>query len=118
VRPEPLSRDRPRVPGEPESDAGSMMVTPQHITEATTGEALILRHRFPIVCELRAPLATPESVDVDWARYERERSLVAYHHTGCGCGSPSVIAESPVEYYDGLSLDSDDRAADLRSVRA
>lgn len=43
---------------------------------------------------------------------------MAYHHTECGCGSPSVIAESPVEYYDGLSLDSDDRAADLRSVPA
>ena len=39
-------------------------------------------------------------------------------HTGCSCGFPSVIAESPVEYYDGMPLASDDRAADLRSVRA
>jgi hypothetical protein len=39
-------------------------------------------------------------------------------HTGCSCGFPSVIAESPVEYYEGMSLESDDREADLRSVRA
>jgi hypothetical protein len=39
-------------------------------------------------------------------------------HTGCSCGFPSVIAESPIEYYEGMSLQSDDRAADLRSVRA
>jgi hypothetical protein len=39
-------------------------------------------------------------------------------HTGCSCGFPSVIAESPIEYYDGMSLQSDDRTADLRSVRA
>ena len=39
-------------------------------------------------------------------------------HTGCSCGFPSVISESPVEYYEGMSLQSDDRAADLRSVRA
>ena len=39
-------------------------------------------------------------------------------HTGCSCGFPSVIAESPVEYYEGMPLQSDDRAADLRSVGA
>ena len=39
-------------------------------------------------------------------------------HTGCSCGFPSVISESPIEYYEGMSLQSDDRAADLRSVRA
>jgi hypothetical protein len=39
-------------------------------------------------------------------------------HTGCSCGFPSVMAESPIEYFDGMSLDSDDRDADLRSVRA
>ena len=39
-------------------------------------------------------------------------------HTGCSCGFPSFIAETPVEYYDGMPLDSDDRAADLRSVAA
>lgn len=39
-------------------------------------------------------------------------------HTGCSCGFPSVTAETPVEYFDGMRLESDDRAADLRSVRA
>lgn len=39
-------------------------------------------------------------------------------HTGCSCGFPSVIAETRIDYYDGMSLDSDDREADLRSVRA
>jgi len=39
-------------------------------------------------------------------------------HTGCSCGFPSVIAESPLEYYEGMVLQSDDRLADLRSVRA
>jgi hypothetical protein len=39
-------------------------------------------------------------------------------HTGCSCGFPSVISESPIEYYEGIGLQSDDRGADLRSVRA
>ena len=39
-------------------------------------------------------------------------------HTGCSCGFPSVTAEAPVEYYEGMPLDSDDRDADLRSVSA
>jgi hypothetical protein len=39
-------------------------------------------------------------------------------HTGCSCGFPSVIAESPIDYYEGMPLESDNRAADLRSVRA
>lgn len=39
-------------------------------------------------------------------------------HTGCSCGFPSVIAESPVRYYEGMLLPSDDREADVRSVRA
>ena len=39
-------------------------------------------------------------------------------HTGCSCGFPSVMCESPLEYYEGMPLQSDDREADLRSVRA
>lgn len=40
-------------------------------------------------------------------------------HTGCSCGFPSVAAEQPVEYYDGVFDDAgEDRAADLASVRA
>ena len=39
-------------------------------------------------------------------------------HTGCSCGFPSVIAESPIEYFEGMPFESDERAADLRSIRA
>jgi hypothetical protein len=39
-------------------------------------------------------------------------------HTGCSCAFPSVMADSVIEYYDGMPLQSDDRSADLRSVRA
>jgi hypothetical protein len=39
-------------------------------------------------------------------------------HTGCSCGFPSVVAESVIEYYDGMWADSDDRTDDLRSVSA
>ena len=37
-------------------------------------------------------------------------------HTGCSCGFPSVAAEQPVEYYDGLFEPSEDRQNDLASV--
>jgi hypothetical protein len=39
-------------------------------------------------------------------------------HTGCSCGFPSVIAQSVIEYYEGMPFESDDRTADLRSIRA
>lgn len=39
-------------------------------------------------------------------------------HTGCSCGFPSVMADVPIEYYEGMPLQSDNREADLRSVRA
>lgn len=39
-------------------------------------------------------------------------------HTGCSCGFPSVMAEEPLEYFDGLFSDAENRDADLRSVRA
>ena len=39
-------------------------------------------------------------------------------HTGCSCGFPSVMADEPVEYYAGMLDQADNRAADLRSVRA
>ena len=38
-------------------------------------------------------------------------------HTGCGCGFPSVLAEHPVEYYEGMFDDSGDREKDLASAR-
>ena len=39
-------------------------------------------------------------------------------HTGCSCGFPSVIAEEPIEYYEGIFDPTEDRAADLASTRA
>jgi hypothetical protein len=39
-------------------------------------------------------------------------------HTGCSCGFPSVISEEPVEYFDGMFCDDEDREADLCSVRS
>jgi hypothetical protein len=40
-------------------------------------------------------------------------------HTGCSCGFPHVIAaETPIEYWDGMWDDSDERAAKIRSMRA
>lgn len=63
-----------------------------------------------------------ESVDAarqtvtQWFSYPSVRFVGA--HTGCSCGFPSVMAESPIEYYEGMPLLSDDRVADLRSVRA
>lgn len=40
-------------------------------------------------------------------------------HTGCSCGFPSVVADEPIEYYDGFFDETDhDRAKDLASVRA
>jgi hypothetical protein len=39
-------------------------------------------------------------------------------HTGCSCGFPSVIAEEPIEYYDGIFDTTEDRSADFASTRA
>jgi|SRR5215471_3119665 len=36
-------------------------------------------------------------------------------HTGCSCGFPNVIAEDPIEYWEGM-FDGQDRDADLKSV--
>ncbi len=38
-------------------------------------------------------------------------------HTGCSCGFPHVIAESPIEYFDGMFEESEQRTADLGSIR-
>jgi len=39
-------------------------------------------------------------------------------HTGCSCGFPHVIAEAPIEYWEGMWSDDSDRQADIRSMRA
>jgi hypothetical protein len=36
-------------------------------------------------------------------------------HTGCSCGFPHIVAEEPIEYWDGM-FDGQDRDDDLRSV--
>jgi len=39
-------------------------------------------------------------------------------HTQCSCGFPHVIAAAPIEYWEGMWSDSDEREADIRSMRA
>jgi len=39
-------------------------------------------------------------------------------HTGCSCGFPHVVAEEPVEYWDGMFDPGDERNADVRSLQA
>lgn len=69
-----------------------------------------------------SPVLTVEQVAdaraavTQWFSHPQVRFVGA--HTGCSCGFPSVTADVPIEYFDGMRLDSDDRAADLRSVRA
>ena len=69
-----------------------------------------------------SPDLTVEIVGADRQGVRQWFSHAAVHfigaHTGCSCGFPSIVAESPLEYYEGMPLESDDRAADLRSVRA
>lgn len=73
------------------------------------------------------PLEASDDLRIELVE-DRRRSVVQWFsqpavrfvgaHTGCSCGFPSVNAEGPVEYYDGMPLDSDERAADLRSIQA
>jgi hypothetical protein len=53
-------------------------------------------------------------VVAQWFSYPNVRFVGA--HTGCSCGFPSVLAESPIEYFEGMWGDHDDREDDLRSV--
>lgn len=39
-------------------------------------------------------------------------------HTGCSCGFPSVIAEQPIDYFDGMFWDSEDRLRGVASLTA
>jgi hypothetical protein len=40
-------------------------------------------------------------------------------HMSCGCGFPSIVAEEPVEYFEGMfNEDPERRAKDLASVNA
>lgn len=72
---------------------------------------------WPDSPELRLePVDEPRRAVARWFSQPVVRFVGA--HTGCSCGFPSVIADTPVAYDEGMSFDSDDRAADLRSVRA
>lgn len=39
-------------------------------------------------------------------------------HTHCSCGFPHVSAETPIEYFEGMWSESDERVADTRSMQA
>ena len=77
------------------------------------------------------PVAERETEDLTIERLRSGGEGVARHfanphlyligaHTGCGCGFPSVAAEGPVKYFEGMFDDEDDedRLKNLASVRA
>ena len=39
-------------------------------------------------------------------------------HTGCSCGFPYVGADEPIEYWEGMFDESEDRQNDIRSMEA
>ena len=39
-------------------------------------------------------------------------------HTGCSCGFPYVVAEEPIEYWEGMFDESKERQSDRRSLQA
>ena len=39
-------------------------------------------------------------------------------HSGCSCGFPSIQSNVPVDYFDGMLIETNERDKDLRSVRA
>lgn len=77
------------------------------------------------------PVAELETEDLTIERLRSSSEAVARHfgfphvyfigaHTGCSCGFPSVAAEVPVTYFEGMFDDEDDeeRLKNLASVRA
>ena len=38
-------------------------------------------------------------------------------HTGCSCGFPHIVADEPIEYWEGM-FDGEHREADLKSVES
>ncbi len=80
-----------------------------------------------IGCKKELPVSTSPDLRVEYVDEARQCVLQWFSlptvrfigaHTGCSCGFPSVISESPIECYSGMPLESDERAADLLSVRA
>jgi hypothetical protein len=72
----------------------------------------------------RSPELSVEEIDLarDTVRQWFSLPIVRFigAHTGCSCGFPSIGADEPIPYFDGMFEDDedDDRAADLRSVRS
>jgi len=68
------------------------------------------------------PQLTVEEVEAERSVVRQWLSLPAVRfvgaHTGCSCGFPSVAAETPVEYHEGMFDSAEDRTDDLASVRA
>ena len=77
------------------------------------------------------PVAELETEDLTIERLPSGSEAVARHfanphiyfigaHTGCSCGFPSVTADAPVTYFEGMFDDEEDadRLKNLASVRA
>jgi hypothetical protein len=71
------------------------------------------------------PLQTSVDIRVEEVETSRDAirqwfSLPEVHfigaHTGCSCGFPHIIAEEPIEYYEGMFNDDEERLPALRSV--
>ena len=54
--------------------------------------------------------SVPPVLTLPWVRFVGA-------HTRCSCGFPYVIAEERFEYYEGMFTDSEDRRADLTSLK-
>ena len=77
----------------------------------------------------RRPLPLRESESLSLEVISQEAQVVgqyldrpyAYYvgsHTGCGCGFPHVLAETPIEYFDGMFDNQDpNRVEDVESAR-
>ena len=73
------------------------------------------------------PLRTSPEITIEEVESSREAVLQSFRlpvvrfigaHTGCSCGFPSVRAETPVDYFEGVFRDAQHRELDLQSVRA
>ena len=73
------------------------------------------------------PLRTSVDIRVEEVEASRDAirqwfSLPEVHfigaHTGCSCGFPHIVAEEPIEYYDGVFDEDEKRQPELRSAEA
>ena len=63
-----------------------------------------------------------EEVETSRAAIRQWFSLPEVHfigaHTGCSCGFPHIVAEEPIEYYEGMFDEDEKRQPALRSADA